>query len=129
VFLVYIRKKGQKGKKLNAVALSKLVQSHRMSSNKNQKQEEQMPRVIVGAVWDPSPRRWWVPPGLEQTHDLPISYRTVHFGADREYGPEEGWQRYSSRRQKQAARHKNRKLNPVYYQESEAEEDSYDFHE
>lgn len=96
------------------------------NNNKQQKEEDKKPRVIVGLNFEPNPRRWWVPPGLEQTHDLPSNYKPVSFGAEKEYGPEEGWQLYTTRKQRQAARRRNRKRNPVYYQEPQPE-DTYDF--
>ena len=99
-----------------------------MAFNNNKQQQQQMqPRVIVGLNWDPTPRAWWIPVGLEQTHNLPSSYKPVSFAAEKEYGPEEGWQVFTSRKQRQAARRRNRKRNPVYYQEPEPEEDTYDF--
>ena len=87
---------------------------------------------IVGLQWDPTPRAWWVPTGLEQTQGpgaKPKQYLPPFFGAEREYGPEEGWQTYTTRKQRQKARRRNRpRVN--FYQpepEPEQEEDSYDF--
>lgn len=98
----------------------------RNTNSKNTLEQPQKPREIVGLHWDPHPRPWWIPPGLEHTHNLPFTYVPPFFGADREYGPEEGWQTVSSRKQRQAARRRNRKRTPVYYQEVE-EEDTYEF--
>lgn len=72
---------------------------------------ESSSRAVVGAVWVKDSGRWWVPPGLEHTHDLPFTYQPPFFGAEREYGPEEGWQtvrnthsRSRSRRSRRRAR-------------------------
>lgn len=60
-------------------------------------------RAVVGAVWAKTDGRWWIPVGLEWANDpenpLP-AYLPPFFGAEREYGPEEGWQivRHSTRR-------------------------------
>lgn len=60
-------------------------------------------RAVVGAVWAKDTGRWWIPRGLEYANDpanpLP-SYLPPFFGADRVYGPEEGWQtvRHTTRR-------------------------------
>lgn len=99
--------------------------SNNYKQQQQQKEEEKKPRVIVGANWVENPGRWWVPPGLEQTHDLPHTYRPVSFGAEREWkNDEEGWQVYTTRKQRQAARRRNRQRGPVYYEEPE---DTYDF--
>jgi hypothetical protein len=68
---------------------------------------------IVGAVWVKNPAPWWIPRGLEWANDpqnpLP-SYLPPFFGADREYGPEEGWQtvRSTVRRRPRRNRRKNK---------------------
>lgn len=60
---------------------------------------------IVGAVWDTTPRRWWIPVGLEYANDPqnPLTnYRSPFFGGDVNYDDddERGWTdvRNSSRR-------------------------------
>lgn len=63
---------------------------------------------IVGAVWDTTPRRWWIPPGLEYANDpanpLP-NYRSPFFGADREYdNDDEGWTYVSTSRRRRINR-------------------------
>jgi hypothetical protein len=73
-------------------------------------------KSIVGAVWVKNPGPWWIPPGLEYANDpanpLP-NYLSPFFGADREYGPEEGWQtvRHSNRSRPRRSRRKTRKYN------------------
>jgi hypothetical protein len=106
-----------------------VVNLSRMSFKMNNNTTEQMPRSIVGLVWDPTPRAWWVPPGLEQTQGpnaKPKHYLPVSFGADREYGPEEGWQVFTTRKQRQTARRRNRQRGHAYYSEP-VEDESYDF--
>jgi hypothetical protein len=63
-------------------------------------------RNIVGAVWDNTPRRWYIPVGLEYANDpknpLP-NYRSPFFGAAHEYADDEhGWTevRHSRRRRR-----------------------------
>jgi hypothetical protein len=73
-------------------------------------------KSIVGAVWVTNPGPWWIPPGLEWSHDTtnpPPTYASPFFGADREYGPEEGWQvvRHSNRSRPVRNRRKARKYN------------------
>jgi len=69
------------------------------------------PRTVPGMVYVQNPRPWWVPPGLESTQGpgaKPKPYKMVSFGADREYGEEEGWQTPMSRRQRRMARRRHR---------------------
>lgn len=52
-------------------------------------------KFIVGAVYDPTPRRWYIPVGLEYANDpanpLP-GYRCVFFGAHTDYVDDDhGW--------------------------------------
>lgn len=69
---------------------------------------------IVGAVFDTTPRKWWIPVGLEYANDprnpLP-NYRPPFFGGTREYeNDDEGWTevRNSRRRAASAARRRRR---------------------
>jgi len=69
---------------------------------------------IVGAVWVKNPAPWWIPRGLEWANDpenpLP-PYLPPFFGAEREYGPEEGWQTVrTTRRRPRRNRRKARKM-------------------
>ena len=71
-------------------------------------------KSIPGAVWVKNPAPWWIPRGLEWANDpanpLP-PYVPPFFGADREYGPEEGWQVVrSTRRRPRRNRRKARKM-------------------
>ncbi len=76
-------------------------------------------RVIIGLAYVQNPGPWWVPPGLESTQGpgaKPPHYRSPFFGADREYGPEEGWQVFQNRRARRLARRSNRRDdNSDYY--------------
>jgi hypothetical protein len=75
-------------------------------------------RIVVGLCFVQNPSPWWVPPGLMETQGpnaKPTYYRPVSFAADREYGPEEGWQIYRTRRARRNARRRNR------------DDDNYDF--
>lgn len=66
-------------------------------------------RRIVGAVWDKTPRKWWIPVGLEYAND-PLNplppYLPPFFGGTREYvDDDDGWtevrnstRKYRSRR-------------------------------
>jgi hypothetical protein len=63
---------------------------------------------VVGAVWDSTPRTWWIPVGLEYANDpanpLP-QYKSPFFGADREYENEdEGWTYVSTSRRRRINR-------------------------
>jgi hypothetical protein len=52
--------------------------------------------TIVGAAWDlRAPAHPAYAPGLIPSN---TPYRTVFFGADREYGPDEGWQKVRPKR-------------------------------
>lgn len=67
---------------------------------------------IVGAVYVKNPGPWWIPPGLESTHDMPSTYRTVFFGAKHEYeNDDEGWQtvNHNARRDRRRIRRNQRK--------------------
>ncbi len=74
---------------------------------------------IVGAVWDNTPRRWWIPAGLEYAHDpsnpLP-NYRPPFFGALYDYDDDDhGWIEVhtSSRRYRRAYRGRRVRRAPV----------------
>jgi hypothetical protein len=61
-------------------------------------------RGIVGAVWDKTPSRWWIPRGLEWANDpanpLP-AYLPPFFGAKKEYAnDDEGWTQVSRKRKR-----------------------------
>ena len=88
--------------------------------NKMSKQQDEIPRIVVGANWITNPGRWWVPAGLERTHDLSSMYRPLSFGADRVYGAEEGWQTCTTRKQRQVIRRRHR-------MRSGPRDESYDF--
>lgn len=69
---------------------------------------------IVGAVWVKNPAPWWIPRGLEWANDpanpLP-GYLPPFFGAERAYGPEEGWQTVrTTRRRPRRNRRKAKKM-------------------
>ena len=72
-------------------------------------------RAVVGAVWVKNPAAWWIPRGLEWANDpanpLP-PYLPPFFGADREYGPDEGWQtvRHTTRRRPRRNRRKAKQM-------------------
>lgn len=97
-------------------------------NNKNNKNNSTLSlsdpnRVIVGLSFVQNPSPWWVPPGLEETQGpnaKPAAYRPLFFGAEREYGPEEGWQTYQNRRARRTARRQNRNRGGNY-------NDTYDF--
>ncbi len=63
-------------------------------------------RGIVGAVWDNTPRKWWIPVGLEWANDPrnPVpAYLPPFFGAAKEWEDDEhGWTyvRHSRRRRR-----------------------------
>lgn len=68
---------------------------------------------IVGAVYVQNPGPWWIPPGLEDTHDKPSGYRPVFFGAQREYkNDDDGWQtvNHNARRERRRTRRNQRKV-------------------
>lgn len=68
------------------------------------------PKHIVGLHYVENPRPWWIPVGLEATHDQPCHYKPVFFGAEREWkNDDEGWQRYTTRKQRQNDRRNSRK--------------------
>ncbi len=80
-------------------------------SSMNSNASPSKPRIPVGMVYVQNPGPWWVPPGLESTQGpgaKPINYRSPFFGADREYGENEGWQIYMNRHQRRNARRRNR---------------------
>lgn len=73
-------------------------------------------RNIVGAVWDTTPRRWWIPVGLEYANDphnpLP-QYRPPFFGGTRDYvDDEDGWAEIRNSTRKYRAR-RRRSPRPV----------------
>ena len=75
------------------------------------------PRIPVGQVYVQNPGPWWVPAGLESTQGpgaKPIYTRPAFFGADREYGEDEGWQTQISRRQRRLARRRHRVVEDTY---------------
>jgi hypothetical protein len=75
-------------------------------------------RVIFGLCFVQNPGPWWVPPGLESTQGpgaKPIYYRSPFFGADREYGPDEGWQTFQNRRGRRLARRSKHRDDSDYY--------------
>lgn len=84
------------------------------------------PRTIPGLCYVQNPAPWWVPPGLEQTQGpnaKPPTYLPPFFGADREYGPEEGWQTPRTRRARRKMRrntHRNDDVEDVYGFDDEA---------
>lgn len=70
---------------------------------------------IVGAVWQPTPRAWWIPVGLEWANDprnpLP-AYRPPFFGGTREYlDDDDGWTEVhnSSRKYRDRRRRRSRR--------------------
>lgn len=70
-------------------------------------------RAVVGAAWVKNPSPWWIPVGLEWANDpsnpLP-AYLPPFFGAEREYGPEEGWQIVRHRRRPRRNRRKAKQM-------------------
>jgi len=85
-----------------------------------------MPSKVVGLQWTTNPRPWWVPAGLEATQGpgaKPVYTRSPFFGADREYGPEEGWQVYHSPSYRKRQRRQNRYKRDAY----EENNDTYEF--
>lgn len=65
---------------------------------------------IVGAVYVKNPGPWWIPPGLEDTHDAPSHYRPVFFGGTREYtNDEEGWIEVNNSKRSERRRHRKQK--------------------
>lgn len=85
------------------------------------------PSSIVGFAWTTSAYPWWVPAGLEATQGpdaKPIYTKSPFFGADREYGPEEGWQVYHSPSYRKRQCRQNRYKNNAY-----ETEDTYEFEE
>lgn len=84
---------------------------HENPKNDLERQEnfESSSKGVVGAVWVKDGGRWWVPPGLEDTHDLPFTYQPPFFGAEREYGPEEGWQTVRNGRSRSRSRRSRRR--------------------
>lgn len=105
--------------RISAIKMNSLI---KMNSNKNNSTLSltDPERIVVGLCYVQNPSPWWVPPGLENTQGpgaKPIHYRSPFFGADREYGPEEGWQIYRTRRSRRNARRRNR----------DTDNDNYDF--
>ncbi len=67
-------------------------------------------KPIVGLHYVENPRPWWIPVGLEETHDKPSGYKPVSFGAEREWkNDDEGWQHYTTRKQRQNRRRQARR--------------------
>ncbi len=68
-------------------------------------------RNIVGAVWDHTPRRWYIPIGLEYANDpqnpLP-NYRSPFFGAQHEWADDDhGWTEVRHSRRRRARRNRS----------------------
>ena len=86
--------------------------------------------TIPGLCYVQNPGPWWVPAGLEQTQGpnaKPTYTRSPFFGADREYGPDEGWQVYRTRRARRAMRRNARRNADMeeYYSFYEDENDGH----
>ena len=70
-----------------------------------------VPRIPIGQVYVTNPRPWWIPVGLESTHDKPSGYRPVFFGGDREFiDDEDGWSVVRNGRRRHRRAHKPRKM-------------------
>ena len=88
--------------------------------------QQQMPKQIVGLHYVEHPRPWWIPVGLEATHDKSSHYKPVFFGAEREWkNDDEGWQRYTTRKQRQNDRRNSHKQSNDNYG---FDDDDYDAH-
>ena len=106
-----------------------------MSTTRNNTTMNTTMNTIPGLCWVQNPGPWWVPAGLEQTQGpkaKPTYTRPPFFGADREYGPDEGWQIYRTRKARSAMRRnarRNADMDEYYsFYEDDEKNDHYYYH-